>query len=51
MMLDCVEAVDLGPVAGISPLDFEEVRRKMVEANLKRPIWMGGGTPKGGSKI
>lgn len=41
MMPDCADIVDLGNVADISPLEFEEVRRLMRQKNSERPLWTG----------
>jgi hypothetical protein len=41
LMPDCKKKVDLGDPRGISPIPFEEVRRKMREYNATRPVWTG----------
>lgn len=41
LMPDCKKKIDLGDPQNISPLSFEEVRRKMREYNATRPVWTG----------
>ncbi|PQE23645.1 hypothetical protein CJF31_00006302 [Rutstroemia sp. NJR-2017a BVV2] len=41
-MPNCVEVENLGDITDISPLSFEEVRRRMQKANSERPVWIGG---------
>lgn len=41
LMPDCKAKIDLGDPRDMSPLPFEEVRRKMREYNATRPVWTG----------
>jgi hypothetical protein len=41
LMPDCKANIDLGGPRDMSPLPFEEVRRKMREYNASRPVWTG----------
>jgi hypothetical protein len=41
LMQDCKAKIDLGDPRDMSPLPFEEVRRKMREYNATRPVWTG----------
>ena len=42
-MPDC-RVVEMGHVRDLAPLEFEEVRRRMREMNLARPLWEGKGS-------
>ena len=41
LMPVCKAKIDLGDPQDMSPLAFEEVRRKMREYNATRPVWTG----------